>query len=80
MVVGVPASGKTLLAEKLTEKIIYASYISKDLIQSSFTKERITGQIYAMIQKPTFELLVSFADKQLCLNKIPIMDAPFSIL
>jgi predicted kinase len=80
MVVGVPASGKTSLAKELARKIINAGYLSKDLIQTPFTdSERITGGMYSMIQGPAFQILVDFADIQLSLGKIPIIDAPFSI-
>lgn len=80
MVVGVPASGKSLLARRLAQELLNASYISKDLIQSPFTtKERVTGEIYSLIQGPTFNILVGFADVQLILDKIPVIDAPFSI-
>jgi predicted kinase len=80
LVVGVPASGKTLLAKALSRMIERAAYISKDLIQSAFTKEeRVTGDMYSMIRRPTFDILVSFADLQLSLGKVPIVDAPFSI-
>ena len=80
MVVGVPASGKSLLAQELAKKLMNGTYISKDLIQSPFTrKQRVSGEIYSMIQGPTFEILLSFADVQLNLGKIPIIDAPFSI-
>jgi predicted kinase len=79
MVVGVPASGKSLLARGLAQELLGGSYISKDLIQSSFTKKRLTGEIYSMIRGPTFQILVSYADTQLGLHKIPIIDAPFSI-
>jgi predicted kinase len=80
MVIGVPASGKSLLARGLAQELINGAYISKDLIQSSFTqKERVTGEIYSMIQGPTFNILVGYADLQLSLGKIPIVDAPFSI-
>ena len=80
MVVGVPASGKTLLALKLARTITNAAYLSKDLIQSPFTRtERLSGEIYSQIQGPTFNILVSFADNQLSLGKTPIIDAPFSI-
>lgn len=79
MVVGVPASGKSLLARGFAQELLGGSYISKDLIQSSFTKKRLTGKIYSMIRGPTFQILVSYADTQLGLHKIPIIDAPFSI-
>jgi predicted kinase len=80
MVVGVPASGKTCLAKELARKIINSAYISKDLIQTPFTDtERITGSTYSMIQGPTFQILADFADVQLGLGKVPIIDAPFSI-
>ncbi|NIO19610.1 MAG: AAA family ATPase [Candidatus Aenigmarchaeota archaeon] len=79
MVVGVPASGKSLLARGLSQELLNGTYISKDLIQSPFTKERLTGNIYSMIRGPTFHILVSYADIQLGLHKIPIIDAPFSI-
>jgi hypothetical protein len=79
MVVGVPASGKSLLARGLALELLNGAYISKDLIQSPFTKERLTGRAYSMIRGPTFHILVSFADIQLGLHKIPIIDAPFSI-
>jgi predicted kinase len=80
MVVGVPASGKTSLAKELAAKIINSGYISKDLIQTPFTdSERVSGSTYSMIQGPTFRILVDFADVQLSLGKMPIIDAPFSI-
>jgi len=80
MVVGVPASGKTSLAKALGRKIDNSAYISKDLIQTPFTdSERIAGRMYSMIQGPTYQILVDFADVQLGLGKTPIIDAPFSI-
>lgn len=80
LIVGVPASGKTFLAKELAQKIINSAYISKDLIQTPFTdSERISGSTYAMIQGPAFRILINFADIQLSLGKIPIIDAPFSI-
>jgi len=80
MVVGVPSSGKSSLAERLAKGLVNGSYISKDLIQSAFTKtERVTGETYSMVQGPAFEILVSYADVQLSLGKTPIIDAPFSI-
>ena len=80
MVVGVPASGKTMLAKELARKIMASAYLSKDLIQTPFTdSERIAGDTYSMIQGPAFQILVDFADVQLDLGKTPIIDAPFSI-
>ena len=80
LVVGVPASGKTSVAQELVRNIRDASYISKDMIQSCFTtKERVTGQIYSTIQGPTFDILVSYAGTQLKLGKNPVVDAPFSV-
>lgn len=80
IVVGVPASGKSSLAQRLAQEMINGAYLSKDLIQSPFTRtERVTGEIYSMIQGPTFNILVSYADIQLSLGKIPIINAPFSI-
>lgn len=80
MITGVPASGKTVLARELAGIIINGAYLSKDLIQSPFTStERLSGEIYSQIQGPTFNILVSFAENQLSIGKIPIIDAPFSI-
>ncbi len=80
MVVGVPASGKSLLALEVCRMTVNAAYISKDLIQSAFTEEeRVTGETYSMIRRPTFDILVGFADVQLSLGKVPVVDAPFSI-
>jgi len=80
MVVGVPASGKTSLSQALCREIVNASYLSKDLIQSEFTRdERVTGETYSLIRRPAFNILVRFADIHLALGKIPIIDAPFSI-
>jgi predicted kinase len=80
MVVGIPASGKTTIARELAGIIVNSAYLSKDLIQSPFThQERVSGEIYSQIQGPTFNILVNFADTQLSLGKIPIIDAPFSI-
>jgi predicted kinase len=80
IVAGVPGSGKTMLAEELARRIVNSAYISKDLIQTPFTKtERVTGEVYSFISGPTFEMLRDFADRQLELGKIPIVDAPFSI-
>ncbi|MDD8025738.1 MAG: ATP-binding protein [Acidobacteriota bacterium] len=80
LVVGVPASGKTSLARELARRILNAAYISKDLIQTPFTdSERISGRTYAMIQEPTFHILLDFAAVQLSLGKAPIIDAPFSV-
>ena len=78
--VGVPASGKTSVAQALVRAVRDSSYISKDLIQSCFTTtERVTGERYSMIQGPTFDILVSFAGAQLVLGKHPVVDAPFSV-
>jgi predicted kinase len=80
MIVGVPASGKTTLALQLARQLVNSVYLSKDLIQSAFTgQERIDGEIYSMIQEPTFHILVEFCAVQLDLGKHPIIDAPFSI-
>jgi len=80
LVVGVPASGKTSLAQALAEKIANAAYLSKDLIETPFTdSERVSGDIYEMVRGPAFKILVDYADIQLALCKIPIIDAPFSI-
>lgn len=80
MVVGVPASGKTLLARQLCRMIVNAAFISKDLIQSAFTEdERVTGETYSMVRRPAFEILLAFAGEQLSLGKVPVVDAPFSI-
>jgi predicted kinase len=80
LVVGVPASGKTGLARELARAIMNSAYLSKDLIQTPFTDaERIKGPTYSLIQGPAFQILVDFADIQLSLGKIPIIDAPFSI-
>jgi len=80
MVVGVPAGGKTSLAKALARKIPDSAYISKDLIQTPFTDtERVAGKMYSLIQGPTFQILVDFADVQLSLGKTPIIDAPFSV-
>jgi adenylate kinase family enzyme len=80
MIVGVPASGKTTLALRLAQQLVNSAYLSKDLIQSAFSpRERIEGEIYAMIQGPTFHIMVEFCAVQLELGKHPIIDAPFSI-
>jgi predicted kinase len=80
LVVGVPASGKTSVAEELVRNLRDCSYLSKDMIQSCFTtRERVTGSTYSLIQGPTFALLVSFTSTQLRLGKHPVVDAPFSI-
>jgi predicted kinase len=80
LIVGVPASGKTRLALQLARQLGNSAYLSKDLIQSAFTdQERIEGEIYSMIQGPTFNILVNFCALQLDLGKHPIIDAPFSI-
>ncbi len=80
LVVGVPASGKTSLARALAQQLSNAAYLSKDLIETPFTSsERVEGDTYAMIRGPAFRILVHFADVQLALGKIPIIDAPFSI-
>lgn len=61
-------------------QIANSAYLSKDLIETPFTdSERVAGDIYAMIRGPAFRILVAFADTQLALGKIPIIDAPFSI-
>ena len=79
MVVGVPSSGKSVLAKELARELINASYISKDLVQTPFTGKERVGDTYSFIQGPTFNILCSFADTQLSHDKIPIIDAPFSI-
>jgi predicted kinase len=80
LIVGVPASGKTTTALQLARQLVNSAYLSKDLIQSAFTdQERIEGEIYSMIQGPTFHILVDFCAVQLNLGKHPIIDAPFSI-
>jgi predicted kinase len=80
MIVGVPASGKTTLALQLAKQLVNSAYLSKDLVQSAFTRrERIDGETYSMIKGPTFYLLVEFCAVQLNLGKHPIIDAPFSI-
>jgi predicted kinase len=80
MVVGVPGSGKTSIANQLAKQLINSVCLSKDLIQSVFTtKERVNGDTYAMIQGPTFYLLVEFSRVQIAMRKHPIIDAPFSI-
>ena len=80
LVVGVPASGKTVLARELARRLADAAYLSKDLIETPFTDaERVAGATYSLIQGPTYRILVDFADVQLGLGKTPILDAPFSI-
>ena len=80
MIVGVPASGKTMLALQLAKQLVNSAYLSKDSIQSAFTgRERVDGEIYSLIQGPTFHILVEFCAVQLQLGKHPIIDAPFSI-
>ena len=80
MIVGVAASGKTTLSLKLAQQLNNSAYLSKDLIQSAFTrKERLEGEIYTMVHGPSFHILVDFCAVQLDLGKIPIIDAPFSI-
>jgi len=80
MVVGVPASGKTSLALEMARRLFQGCYLSKDLIQTPFTDtERVNGEIYSFIQGPTYHILLQFAETQLSLGKIPIIDAPFSI-
>jgi predicted kinase len=80
LVVGVPAGGKTTLARALAGRLSDAAYLSKDLIETPFTdSERVAGDTYAVIRGPAFRILVDFADLQLALGKIPIIDAPFSI-
>jgi predicted kinase len=79
IVVGVPASGKTSLARQIARQLVDAAYLSKDLVQTEFTNQRLDGDAYSLVRGPTFALLVSFAKIQLSLGKTPIIDAPFSI-
>jgi predicted kinase len=80
MVVGVPGSGKTVLAKALARMLSPAAYISKDLIQNAFTAgERATDPQYSMVKGPAYRILLDFADLQLSLGKTPVIDAPFSI-
>ena len=80
LVVGVPASGKTTLAHELVRCLDSAAYLSKDMLQTPFSgTERIEGDIYNFISRPTFQILVDFTDIQLSLGKVPVIDAPFSV-
>ena len=79
MVVGVPGSGKTTIAQGLCTQLRDSSYASKDMVQSAFTYERIDGSTYAMISLPTLKFLAEYARTQLFLGKTPIVDGPFSI-
>jgi predicted kinase len=80
IIAGVPGSGKTMLAHELCKQITDAAYISKDILQDPFTKhERVMGREYSKIRAPTFRILLDFAEIQLSLGKIPVIDAPFSI-
>jgi predicted kinase len=79
LVVGVAGSGKSLLARELVECLANGTYISKDMVQSPFTSERLIGEEYARVSGPTYRFLVDFVAMQLSLAKIPFVDAPFSI-
>jgi len=79
MVVGVPGSGKTTLASALTKRIVNSAVISKDLIQTEFAADERLGQVYSKVARPTFNLLVSFSKTLLAHEKVPIIDAPFSL-
>jgi len=80
LVVGVPASGKSSLAQKISSELVNGAYLSKDLIQSAFTTtERVEGKTYALVRGPVFNILVDYAEVQLAHGKVPVIDAPFSI-
>ncbi len=79
LVVGVAGSGKSLLTGELVRRLANSVYISKDMVQSPFTSERLTGEEYARVSGPTYHFLVDFVATQLSLAKIPFVDAPFSI-
>jgi|FLOH01.1.fsa_nt_gi predicted kinase len=78
VLVGVAGSGKSTLANEIALKLDNSAFLSKDLIQSSFSSERVGGELYSLIRGPTFKALVTFADTQLSHGKTPIIDCPFS--
>lgn len=79
LVVGVAGSGKSLLARALVARLANSAYMSKDMVQSPFTTERLTGDAYARVSGPSYHFLVDFVATQLSLAKVPFVDAPFSI-
>ncbi len=79
LVVGVAGSGKSLLARELVARLTNSVYVSKDMVQSPFTSERLMGEEYARVSGPTYRFLVDFVTTQLSVFKIPFVDAPFSI-
>ncbi len=78
LVVGVAASGKTVLAKSMASICHDCALLSKDLIEDAFTTTERSGELYEMIYGPTYEILVNFAALQLSIGKTPILDAPFS--
>ncbi len=78
LVVGVAASGKTVLAKSMASICHDCALLSKDLIEDAFTTTERSGELYEMVSGPTHEILIDFAALQLSIGKTPIIDAPFS--
>ena len=79
LVVGVAASGKTVLAKSMASVCHDCALLSKDLIEDAFTTSERSGDLYEMVSGPTHEILTTFAALQLSVGKTPIIDAPFSL-
>jgi len=65
MVIGIPGSGKTYLARCICSRIANSSYVSKDMLQSSFGQEGIETETYEYVREPTVRFFLAYSTAHL---------------